>query len=84
MLAGMANLLAPQGEGAVLLSVVPRDGMPAVPPLDLLEAAYARHGLSLVEGREATTEEVAGSHSSWAKRVRATVTRPVTLLRVRR
>ena len=58
--------------------------MPAVPALELLEAAYARHGLSLVEGRAATAEEVARSHSSWAKRLRAAVTRPVTLLRLRR
>ena len=49
VLAGVASLLAPGAEGSILLSVVPRDGVPAVPPPDTLAAAYARRGLSLVE-----------------------------------
>lgn len=83
VLAGMAQLLAPGATGTVLVSVVPRDGMPAIPPPAELAAAYAPHGLSLVEVRPATVAEVAASRSSWAKRLRAGSVRPVTLLRMR-
>jgi 16S rRNA (adenine(1408)-N(1))-methyltransferase len=83
VLAGVARLMAPGAEGRVLLSVVPRDGMPPVPPLSALAPAYERHGLDLAEMRRATPEEVAASGSSWAKRLRAGRERPVTLLRLR-
>lgn len=83
VLGGVAELLAPGAEGTVLLSVVPRDGVPAMPPRHELAAAYACQGLDLVEARPATPEEVAGSHSSWAKRLRAGTNRPVTLIRLR-
>ena len=82
VLAGMARLLVPGARGTVLASVVPRDGVPALPPATELAAAYARHGLELVEARPAAAEEVAASGSSWAKRLRAGQERPVTLLRV--
>ena len=80
VLAGIAQLLAPGAAGAALVSVVPRDGIPPVPEPDELAAAYARHGLTLVEARPATREEVGASGSSWAKRLRAGAARPVTLL----
>jgi 16S rRNA (adenine(1408)-N(1))-methyltransferase len=83
VLAGIAELLAPGAEGAVLVSVVPRDGVPPIPPADELAAAYVRHGLELLESRPATAAEVAASGSSWAKRLRAGAARPVTLLRLR-
>jgi 16S rRNA (adenine(1408)-N(1))-methyltransferase len=83
VLAGLARLLAPGAAGTVLVSVVPRDGVPPVPPAAELAAAYARHGLELVEARPATGAEVAASGSSWAKRLRAGSARPVTLLRLR-
>ena len=83
MLAGAARLLAPGATGTVLLSVVPRDGLPAIPAPAGLAAAYARHGVRLVEARPATPGEVAASGSSWAKRLRAGRARPVTLLRLR-
>jgi 16S rRNA (adenine(1408)-N(1))-methyltransferase len=83
VLAGVARLLAPGAAGTVLVSVVPRDGVPAVPPAADLAAAYARHGLELVEARPATGAEVAASRSSWAKRLRAGSARQVTLLRLR-
>jgi 16S rRNA (adenine(1408)-N(1))-methyltransferase len=82
VLAGVAALLAPGAEATALVSVVPRDGVPPVPPADVLAAAYARHGLRLLEARPATPAEVAASGSSWAKRLRAGVPRPVTLLRL--
>jgi 16S rRNA (adenine(1408)-N(1))-methyltransferase len=84
VLAGVAALLAPGAEATVLVSVVPRDGVPPVPPADRLAAAYAAHGLALVDARDAEPADVAASGSSWAKRLRAGTSRPVTLLRLRR
>ena len=66
-----------------LVSVLPRDDAPAMPAPHALVAAYRRHGLGLIEAREATPDEVAASHSSWAKRLRAGAERQVTLLRMR-
>jgi hypothetical protein len=83
VLAGIAQLLAPGAVGLVLVSVVPRDGVPAVPSLGALRATYARHGLELIGVRPATRDEVIASRSSWAKRLRAGTARPVTLLRLR-
>jgi 16S rRNA (adenine(1408)-N(1))-methyltransferase len=83
VLAGVVRLMAPGAEGRVLMSVVPRDGMPPVPPRCELARAYERHGLDLVEMRPATPEEVAASGSTWAKRLRAGRERPVTLVRFR-
>jgi hypothetical protein len=80
VLAGVRRLLAPGATATVLLSVVPRDGLPAIPERRELEDAYARQGLT-VETRPATDAEVAASASSWAKRLRAPLERPVTLLR---
>ena len=81
VLAGIARLAAPGASISSLVSVVPRDGVPAVPPEVELAAAYARHGLRLVEARPATADEIAASGSSWAKRLRAGRARPATLLR---
>jgi 16S rRNA (adenine(1408)-N(1))-methyltransferase len=84
VLAGIASLLAPGATATVLLSVVPRDGVPPLPPRHELSAAYARKGLLLPEMRAATAEEVAASGSSWAKRLRAPRERPVTGLAMMR
>jgi len=78
VLAGIAQLAAPGASIRALVSVVARDGVPAIPPADELAAAYGRHGLSLVEARPATAAEIAASGSSWAKRLRAGIARPVT------
>ncbi len=83
VLAGVASLLAPGAGGQVLFSVVPRDGVPAIPAPARLSAIYARHGLGLLESRPATPGEIAASGSSWAKRLRAGRDRPVTLARMR-
>jgi 16S rRNA (adenine(1408)-N(1))-methyltransferase len=83
VLSGVAQLLAPGAEATALVSVVPRDGMPPIPTREKVAAAYARHGLSLADARPATPAEVAASHSSWAKRLRAGTERPVTFLRLR-
>jgi len=79
VLAGAAALLAPGAQATALVSVVERDGVPAIP--DDLAERYAAHGLRLAERRPVTAEEVAASGSSWAKRLRAGAARPVTLLR---
>jgi hypothetical protein len=84
VLAGVASLLAPAAEAAALVSVTPHDGVPPVPAPDVLAAAYARHGLCLVERRPATRAEVDGSGSSRVKRLGAVDVRPTTLLRVQR
>jgi 16S rRNA (adenine(1408)-N(1))-methyltransferase len=78
VLAGIAKLAAPGASIAALVSVVPRDGVPAIPPAGELAAAYARQGLRLVEARPATADEIAASGSSWAKRLHAGSARPVT------
>jgi hypothetical protein len=80
VLAGAGALLAPGAAATVLLSVVPRDGVPPIPPAAALADAYARHGLHLTRTRPATADEVAASRSSWAKRLRAGADRPVTVL----
>jgi hypothetical protein len=82
VLAGLAQLLAPGARATALVSVLPRDAMPAIPPREELTATYARHGLSLIDDRPATSAEIASSRSSWAKRLRAGTDRPVTLLRL--
>ena len=84
VLAGVARLLAAGADATALVSVLPRDGVPAIPELDVLAGAYARHGLHLAEVRPATPPEVAAAGSSWAKRLRAGRESPVTLLRFSR
>jgi 16S rRNA (adenine(1408)-N(1))-methyltransferase len=84
VLGGLTRLLAPGAEGVALVSVARRDRVPTIPGRRELAAAYARHGLTLTETRTATAAEVAASHSSWAKRLRAGMERPVTLLRFER
>jgi 16S rRNA (adenine(1408)-N(1))-methyltransferase len=81
VLAGIARLAAPGVSITALVSVVERDGVPGLPEPGALAAAYARHGLRLVESRPAGAAEIAASGSSWAKRLRAGAARPVTLLR---
>jgi 16S rRNA (adenine(1408)-N(1))-methyltransferase len=84
VLAGIARLLAPDATAAALVSVVPRDGVPDLPPRGELAATYARHGLELLEARAATGEELGQIRSSWAKRLRAGIDRPVTMIRATR
>ena len=84
VLAGVARLLASGASASALVSVLPRDGVPAIPEAAVLARAYERHGLHLAAARPATAAEVAASGSSWAKRLRAGRERPVTLLRFTR
>jgi 16S rRNA (adenine(1408)-N(1))-methyltransferase len=80
----IVRLCAPGASVTVLLSVVERDHI--VAPLDpeALSAGFSCLGLRPVEVREASSTEIAASRSSWAKRLRAGLRRPVTLLRFAR
>jgi 16S rRNA (adenine(1408)-N(1))-methyltransferase len=82
VLSGVAQLLGAGAMAEALVSVVPRDGVPAISAPAQLSAIYAHHGLSLLTARPATPAEVAASSSSWAKRLRAGRDRPVTLVRI--
>jgi hypothetical protein len=62
-----------------LVSVTDRDGLGVTTDVDA--ATYAAHGLRLVEARPAPADEIAAADSSWAKRLRAGVGRPVTSIR---
>ena len=84
VLAGIAQLAAPGASVTALVSVVPRDGVGPLPSFGVLAAVYARHGLALVESRPATAADIAACGSSWAKRLGAGSTRPVTVLRATR
>ena len=79
--AGIASLLAPAGRVRILLSVIDDDRL-SIPPLGESDAAglaerWACHDLWLSSFRLATTDEIGGSGSSWARRLAAGKLRPV-------
>lgn len=86
VLANLASLARPGAEVRLLVSTEPRDGAPPSEAGTFLDLAprYRRHGLELIEARAPTVTEIAASHSSWAKRLRAAERRRVTLARLRR
>jgi 16S rRNA (adenine(1408)-N(1))-methyltransferase len=87
VLGPVGRLCGPGAELFALWSVTARDaGSHASAPRDPWELApaFERHGLELTHARPATAEEVAATESSWAKRLHAPSSRPVTLLRARR
>lgn len=80
-LAGVAALPRPGGRLRVLASVVPSDGVAGLDCLDATAAtairdAWRAAGLELTSFRPATADEVAGSGSTWARRLRAARTGP--------
>lgn len=87
--AGVASLVAPGGTLELLLAPSPRDGLEGVPPevdeiVMAAAGAFSSAGLVLVDGRAATSDEVAGSSSTWARRLAAgngAAGRSVTLVR---
>jgi 16S rRNA (adenine(1408)-N(1))-methyltransferase len=79
VLAGIALVAKPGAEVRVLLSVTERDGLGVTDRVD--RVAFDEHGLQVVEDRPATADEIDATGSSWAKRLRAGVDRPVTLVR---
>jgi 16S rRNA (adenine(1408)-N(1))-methyltransferase len=78
VLAGIARVAKPGTEVRAMFSVTEHDGL-VTDRVD--HAAFDLHGLGLIEDRPATAEEIAATGSSWAKRLRAGVDRPVTLVR---
>jgi 16S rRNA (adenine(1408)-N(1))-methyltransferase len=81
----IARLPKPGGIIRTVVSVAERDGVPGVPALDTpavagVAARQALCGLDLLEARQATAADVAKTHSSWAKRLRANSDRAIWLL----
>jgi 16S rRNA (adenine(1408)-N(1))-methyltransferase len=88
ILGGIVRVCCPGATVTVLLSVTERDHVPGMhsfgaEAIDNLACRYAARGLIRTEARLATPEDVAASHSTWAKRLAAGVRRPVWLLRFR-
>ena len=89
VLGGLARVTRPDAAITALLSVTTRDHIDGLDSLDAgtferLAADYAAHGLMLTEARPATADDLAQSHSSWAKRLGAGASRPTWLVRFRR
>jgi 16S rRNA (adenine(1408)-N(1))-methyltransferase len=79
VLDGIARIAKPGAEIRALASVTERDRLGV--SVDVDPWAYGTHGLRLLETRPATLVEISATNSSWAKRLRAGVDRPVTSLR---
>ena len=79
VLAGIARVAKPGAEVHAVFSVTEHDGLDVTGRVD--REAFDRHELCVLEERPATAEEIAATDSSWAKRLRAGMHRPVTLVR---
>jgi 16S rRNA (adenine(1408)-N(1))-methyltransferase len=79
VLGGIARVAKVGCEIRALVSVTERDGLGLSARVD--PSVYDAHGLRLIESRPARESEMAATNSSWAKRLRAGVARPVTLVR---
>jgi 16S rRNA (adenine(1408)-N(1))-methyltransferase len=82
IVSGIARVAKPGAVVTLLLSVTDRDRIGGRTSLDdatfaPLESRYAAHGLLVREARPATAEQLARSHSTWAKRLGAGSNRPV-------
>jgi 16S rRNA (adenine(1408)-N(1))-methyltransferase len=89
ILSGIARIACPGATLSVLLSITEHDRIADVDLLDertfaALAPAYAAHGFALRDARPATADDIARSHSTWAKRLRAGVSRPVWSVQFRR
>jgi 16S rRNA (adenine(1408)-N(1))-methyltransferase len=81
-LGGIARVAKPGAEVRALVSLTERDGLAMSTDPD--PAVHRARGLRVVEVRPAGLDEIAAAESSWAKRLRAGVDRPVTLIRALR
>ena len=79
VLAGIARVAKPGAQVRAMFSVTELDGLDITDAVD--RAAFESYGLRVIEERPATADEIAATGSSWAKRLRAGVDRPVTLVR---
>ena len=82
IVSGIARISKPGAVVTLLLSVTDRVRIGGRTSLDDatfvgLESRYATHGLLLREASPATAEQLAWSHSTWAKRLGAGSNRPV-------
>jgi 16S rRNA (adenine(1408)-N(1))-methyltransferase len=86
VLAPLATLLKEDGELRLLLSATERDGLAESSPraFESGASAYAQHGLGLVEARWASTGDLRGARSSWAKRLQVGNLRSAAYARYRR
>jgi 16S rRNA (adenine(1408)-N(1))-methyltransferase len=89
LLTSVARIMCVGASLTVLLSVTDRDRIDGIETIDdqtfaALAPAYAANGLILEECRPATADNIARSHSTWAKRLAAGQARPVWRLRFRR
>jgi 16S rRNA (adenine(1408)-N(1))-methyltransferase len=89
MLSSIARVMQRGAALSVLLSVTEHDRITGFDGFDeqtiaVLAPAYAANGLRLEECHPATAEEIARSHSSWAKRLDAGHSRLVWRLQFRR
>ena len=85
---GLVRMLRPGGELTIVASVIERDGVPEIPRLDSIAAgavvgrivAAAAGDLAVVEHREAGPDDLAATHSTWAKRLGVGRSRPAWIL----
>jgi len=80
VLGGIARITRPGASVTLLLSLAERDNVAEIGTIDertfdVLAPAYANHRLTLIDARPATRNEIARSHSSWAKRLGAGTSR---------
>lgn len=80
ILGGIARVTRPGASVALLLSLTERDNVAVVGTIGehmfaALAAPYAAHGLTLLDARPATREEIASAHSTWAKQLAAGTSR---------
>jgi 16S rRNA (adenine(1408)-N(1))-methyltransferase len=84
VIGSLASTCRQGGQLIAMWSLTSRDGRFSDLPADgdrAIYRAFERAGLRVVEHRAATPQEVAATHSSWARRLRAGRDRPVKLLR---
>jgi 16S rRNA (adenine(1408)-N(1))-methyltransferase len=89
ILSGIARVTRPDAGISLLVSVTERDRASGLPALGewtfgALAPVYAEHGLLLRGYRAAGAEEVAASHSTWAKRLKVGAERAVWSVRLER
>ena len=83
ILGPLARVTSARADVTVMWSILPHDvAAVGVPPLldEVLVERFDRHGLAVKEIRPASIEEIRATGSSWAKRLGAGSSRPVTRL----
>jgi 16S rRNA (adenine(1408)-N(1))-methyltransferase len=88
ILSGITRVTRPGATVTLLLSVTERDHVNGLDAFDQdaverIRCGYAAYGLMLAECRPAVAEDLAATHSTWAKRLGAGSRRPAWLLRFR-